>query len=29
MKRKPKPGLLRLFYRLKYRQRNITERVFG
>lgn len=29
MKRKPKPGLSRLFYRPKYRQRNITERMFG
>ncbi len=29
MKRKPKPGLLRLFDRPKYRQRNIIERMFG
>ncbi len=29
MKRKPKPGLPRLFDRPKYRQRNIIERMFG
>ena len=29
MKRKPKPGLSRLFDRPKYRQRNIIERMFG
>ena len=29
MKRKPKPGLARLFDRPKYRQRNIIERMFG
>lgn len=29
MKRKPKPGLPRLFDRPKYRQRNIIERIFG
>lgn len=29
MKRKPKPGLPRLFGRPKYRQRNIIERMFG
>lgn len=29
MKRKPKPGLPRLFDRQKYRQRNIIERMFG
>ncbi len=29
MKRKPKPGLPRVFDRLKYRQRNIIERMFG
>ncbi|PAU87478.1 IS5/IS1182 family transposase, partial [Pseudomonas sp. WN033] len=29
MARKPKPGLLRLFGRPKYRQRNIIERMFG
>lgn len=29
MKRKPKPGLPRLFDRPKYRQRNIIERLFG
>lgn len=29
MKRKPKPGLPRLFDRLKYRQRNIMERMVG
>lgn len=29
MKRKPKPGLPRLFDHLKYRQRNIIERMFG
>ena len=29
MKRKPKPGLPRLFNRPKYRQRNIIERMFG
>ena len=29
MKRQPKPGLLRLFDRPKYRQRNIIERMFG
>ena len=29
MKRKPKPGLPRLFDRSKYRQRNIPERMFG
>jgi len=28
-KRKPKPGLPRLFDRPKYRQRNIIERMFG
>jgi transposase len=28
MKRKPKPGLPRLFDRPKYRQRNIIERMF-
>nr|WP_086937282.1 IS5 family transposase [Pseudomonas putida] len=29
MKRKPKPGLPRLFDRPKYRQRNVIERMFG
>ncbi len=29
MKRKPKPGLPRLFDRPRYRQRNIIERMFG
>ncbi|WP_097136398.1 MULTISPECIES: IS5 family transposase [unclassified Pseudomonas] len=29
MKRKPRPGLPRLFDRPKYRQRNIIERMFG
>ncbi|BAQ73837.1 IS4, transposase [Pseudomonas sp. Os17] len=29
MKRKPKPGLPRLFDRPKYRQHNIIERMFG
>ena len=29
MKRKPKPGLPRLFDRPKYRQRDIIERMFG
>ncbi len=29
MKRKPKPGLPRLFDRPKYRQRNAIERLFG
>ena len=29
MKRKPKPGLPRLFDRPKYRQRNIIEHMFG
>ena len=29
MKRKPKPGLPRLFDKPKYRQRNIIERMFG
>ncbi len=29
MKRRPKPGLPRLFDRPKYRQRNIIERMFG
>jgi len=29
MKRKPKPGLPKLFDRPKYRQRNIIERIFG
>ena len=29
MKRKPKPGLPRLFDRPKYQQRNIIERMFG
>lgn len=29
MKRKPKPGLPRLFNRPKYRQRSIIERMFG
>jgi len=29
MKRKPKPGLPRLFDRPKHRQRNIIERIFG
>jgi len=29
MKRKPKPGLPRLFDRPKYRQRNAIERRFG
>ena len=29
MKRKPKPGLSRLFDRPKYRQRNVIERMFG
>ncbi|MFJ4444513.1 IS5 family transposase [Pseudomonas sp. NPDC089422] len=29
MKRKPKPGLPRLFDRPKYRQRNIIDRMFG
>lgn len=29
MKRKPKPGLPRLFDRSNYRQRNIIERMFG
>ena len=29
MKRKPKPGLPRLFDRPKYRQRNIIECMFG
>lgn len=29
MKRKPKPGLPRLFDRAKYRQRNVIERMFG
>ena len=29
MKRKPKPGLPRLFDRPKYRQRKIIERMFG
>ena len=29
MKRKPKPGVPRLFDRPKYRQRNIIERMFG
>ena len=29
MKRKPKPGLSRLFDRPKYRQCNIIERMFG
>lgn len=29
MKRKPKPGLPRLFDRPKYRQRTIIERMFG
>ena len=29
MKRKPKPGLPRLFGRPKYRQRNIIEHIFG
>lgn len=29
LKRKPKPGLPRLFDRPKYRQRNIIERMFG
>ena len=29
MKRKPKPGLTRLFDRPKYKQRNIIERKFG
>ena len=29
MRRKPKPGLPRLFDRPKYRQRNIIERMFG
>lgn len=29
MKRKPKPGLPRLFDRPQYRQRNIIERMFG
>lgn len=29
MKRKPKPGLRRLFDRPKYRQRNIIELMFG
>ncbi|MEE5079120.1 transposase, partial [Pseudomonas alliivorans] len=29
MPRKPRPGLPRLFDRLKYRQRNIIERMFG
>lgn len=29
MLRKPRPGLPRLFDRLKYRQRNIIERMFG
>ncbi len=29
MKRKPKPGLSKLFDRPKYRQRNVIERMFG
>ncbi|RMO60515.1 ISPs1a-2 [Pseudomonas amygdali pv. eriobotryae] len=29
MPRKPRPGLPRLFYLPKYRQRNIIERMFG
>lgn len=29
MKRKPRPGLPRLFDRPKYRQRNVIERMFG
>lgn len=29
MKRKPKPGLPRLFDKPKYRERNIIERLFG
>lgn len=29
MPRKPRPGLLRLFDRPKYRQRNIIDRMFG
>ncbi|CAI9007773.1 hypothetical protein EMIT0324P_70246 [Pseudomonas chlororaphis] len=29
MKRKPKPGLPRLFDKPKYRQRNIIEHMFG
>lgn len=29
MKRKPKPGLPKLFDRAKYRQRNIIERMCG
>jgi transposase len=29
MKRTPKPGLRRLFYRPKCRQRNVIERMFG
>lgn len=29
MKRKPRPGLPRLFDKLKNMQRNITERMFG
>ncbi|BBP76536.1 hypothetical protein PHLH7_26400 [Pseudomonas sp. Ost2] len=29
MKRKPQPGLLRLFDKPKYRQRNVIERLFG
>ncbi len=29
MPRKPRSGLPRLFYRPKYRQRNIIERMFG
>lgn len=29
MKRKPKPGLHRLFDLPKYRQRNVIERMFG
>ncbi len=29
MKRKPKPGLARLFDKPKYRERNVIERLFG